>query len=187
MVGKMLILVVGPSGAGKGTLLNGARARLADDPRCRFVQRVITRPGGAGEEAHEAISEQAFELRRQAGEFALTWRAHGLHYAIPADIGLDLAAGRVVIANASRAVVAEAAERFPVAVIEVSAPADVLACRLAARGREDAVDMARRLSRAIELPLPVDRQSVVNDGTVEQGVRRMLAAITRAAGGAPPA
>ena len=53
--------------------------------------------------------------------------------------------------------------------------------------REDAVDAARRLSRAIELPLPVDRQAVVNDGTVEQGVRRLLAAISRAAGGAPPA
>jgi len=47
--------------------------------------------------------------------------------------------------------------------------------------------VARRLSRAIELPLPVDRQAVVNDGTVEQGVRRMLATISRAAGDAPPA
>ncbi len=183
----MLILVVGPSGAGKDTLLNGARERLADDPRYRFVQRTITRPGQSAEEVHDAISEQAFELRRQAGKFALTWRAHGLHYAIPADIGGDLAAGRIVIANVSRAVVGEAAERFPVSVIEVSAPADVLARRLAARGREDAVDMARRLSRAIELPLPVERQAVVNDGTVEQGVRRMVAAITRAAGAAPPA
>ena len=92
-----------------------------------------------------------------------------------------------MVANVSRAVVAEAAARFPVSVIEVSAPADVLARRLAARGREDTVDVARRLSRAIELPLPVDRHSVVNDGTVEQGVRRLLAAISRAAGDAPPA
>ena len=183
----MLILVVGPSGAGKDTLLNGARERLRDSPRYRFVRRTITRPGQIGEEAHDSAGEQAFELRRKAGEFALTWRAHGLHYGIPADIGLDLAEGRVVVANVSRAVVSEAAERYPVSVIEVSAPADVLARRLAARGREDAVDVARRLSRAIELPLPVDRQSVVNDGTVEQGVRRMLAAINRAAGDAPPA
>lgn len=182
----MLILVVGPSGAGKDTLLNGARERLADDPRYRFVRRAITRAGDAGGEEHEAVSEQVFEARKQGGEFALTWRAHGLHYGIPADIGLDLAQGRAVIANVSRAVVAEAAERFPVSVIEVSAPADQLARRLAARGREDAVDVARRLSRAIELPLPVDRQALVNDGTVEQGVRRMLAAITRAAGTAPP-
>ena len=183
----MLILIVGPSGSGKDTLLNGARDRLADDPRYRFVRRLITRPGDLGEEAHESLTEQAFELRREIGEFALTWRAHGLHYGIPADIGLELAAGRVVITNVSRAVVAEAAARFPVSVVEVSAPADVLARRLAARGREDAVDIARRLSRGIDLPLPVERQTVMNDGTVEQGVRRLLAAISRAAGAAPPA
>ncbi len=180
----MLILIVGPSGAGKDTLMNGARKALADDPRVRFVRRVITRNGEMGQEAHDSVTEQAFELRRQAGEFALTWRAHGLHYGIPADIALDLAGGRVVVANVSRAVVAEAASRLPVAVIEIAAPADVLARRLAARGREDAVDVARRLSRAIELPLPVDRETVMNDGTVEAGVRKLVAAITRAAGGA---
>ena len=181
----MLILIVGPSGAGKDTLINGARAALADNPRFRFVRRIITRPGDMGEEAHESVTEQAFELRREAGDFALTWRAHGLHYGIPADIAMDLARGRVVIVNVSRAVVAEAVARFPVGVIEVGAPANVLARRLAARGREDAVDVARRLSRAIELPLPVDRERVMNDGTIEAGVRKMLAAINRAAGDAP--
>ena len=93
----MLILIVGPSGAGKDTLLNGARDALADDLRFRFVRRIITRPGDMGQEAHESATEQAFELRRQAGDFALTWRAHGLHYGIPAEISMDLARGRVVI------------------------------------------------------------------------------------------
>lgn len=185
----MLILVVGPSGAGKDTLLNGAREALAEHAPVRFVRRVITRPAtgrGAdpGEEAHESTSEQAFHARQEAGDFALSWRAHGLHYGVPADIGIDLAQGRVVIVNVSRAVVAEAAERFPVAVIEVIAPADALARRLAARGREDAVDVARRLSRAIELPLPVERERVVNDGTVAQGVRKLVAAIRAVSGGA---
>ncbi len=181
----MLILIVGPSGAGKDTLMNGARAALADNPRFRFVRRIVTRPGDMGEEAHESVTEQAFELRREAGDFALTWRAHGLHYGIPADIAMDLARSRVVIVNVSRAVVAEAAARFPVSVIEVSAPANVLARRLAARGRDDAVDVARRLSRSIELPLPVDRERLMNDGTVEAGVRKLLAALSRAAGDAP--
>ena len=180
----MLILIVGPSGAGKDTLLNGARDALAAEAhgRVRFVRRVITRPGDLGEEAHESVSEQEFITRRDVGDFALAWRAHGLHYGIPADIAIDLAKGRVVVANVSRAVVAEAAQRFPVAVIEISAPADTLARRLAARGREDAADVARRLSRAIELPLPVERERVINDGTPEQGVRKLLAAI-RTVGG----
>lgn len=183
----MLILVVGPSGAGKDTLLNGAREALGEHAPVRFVRRVITRPASGrgadpGDEAHESISEQAFHARQQAGNFALSWRAHGLHYGVPADIGIDLSQGRVVIVNVSRAVVAEAAERFPVAVIEISAPAEMLGQRLAARGREDAVDVARRLSRAIELPLPVERQRVVNDGAVAQGVCRLLKAIKAVSG-----
>ena len=178
----MLILIVGPSGAGKDTLLNGARDALAHHPGVRFVRRVITRPGDMGEEAHESVTEQAFALRESAGDFALSWRAHGLHYGIPADISFDLAKGRVVVANVSRAVIAEAAEQFPVSVIEVSAPGHILQQRLHQRGREDADDVARRLSRAIELPLPIQRQTVINDGTPEQGVRRLLAAIREAAG-----
>lgn len=178
----MLILIVGASGAGKDTLLNGVRDRLAAQSRIRFVRRVITRPGDLGEEAHESVSEQEFALRQEAGDFALSWRAHGLHYGIPADISHDLAQGRVVLANVSRAVVAEAAERFPVVVIEITAPAAMLERRLAARGREDAADVARRLSRAIELHVPVERAIVVNDGTVEQGVGRLLDAIWSASG-----
>ena len=177
----VLILVVGPSGAGKDTLLNGARAALGDG--VRFVRRVITRAADGGEESHDSVSEQEFRVRQEAGDFALSWRAHGLQYGVPADIALDLAKGRVVVANVSRAVVAEAAARFPVAVIEVSAPPALLARRLAERGREDAGDVARRLSRAIEVPLPVERHVVVNDGPLEVGVRRLLEAIRAAGGG----
>lgn len=172
----MLILVVGPSGAGKDTLLNGAREALADAP-VRFVRRVITRPGDVGEEAHESVAEQEFLLRQEAGDFALSWQAHGLHYAIPSDISIDLVKGRVVIANVSRAVLAEAAARFPVGVVEVTAPPAVLAARLEARAREDVGDVARRLARGIELPLDLERHIVVNDGTPEEGVRRFLDAV----------
>ncbi len=122
-----------------------------------------------------------------SGAFALAWRAHGLHYGIPADISLDIAQGRTCIANVSRAVVAEAASRFPVRVFEISAPADLVARRLAARGREDAVDIARRMARQIELPLPVEREVVVNDGTVAEGARRLVAALNRAAADVAPA
>jgi len=40
----MLVLVVGPSGAGKDSLLKAAREEFRGDPRIGFARRVITRP-----------------------------------------------------------------------------------------------------------------------------------------------
>ncbi|WP_207791920.1 phosphonate metabolism protein/1,5-bisphosphokinase (PRPP-forming) PhnN [Siccirubricoccus phaeus] len=176
----MLVGVVGPSGAGKDTLMAGARAALAGDPRFRFVRRCITRPAAAGGEDHEALTEAAFAARQAAGGFALSWRAHGLRYGIPADIAGDLAAGRVVVANLSRTVLEEAAARLPLRVLEITAPVAVLAARLAARGRESVADIAARLAREAPLPsgLPVTR--VVNDGTPEAGIAAVLDALRSA-------
>lgn len=175
----MLVLIVGPSGAGKDTLINGARATLPEQSRIRFVRRTITRTGTIAAEAHDTVTEQAFTALTAAGAFALSWRAHGLHYGIPADIAVDLADGRIVVANVSRSVVAEAAERYPVHVIEITAPADTLARRLAARGREDAVDVARRLARLSDLPLPNPRETIVNDGTEAAGTAKLITALRR--------
>ena len=173
----MLILVVGPSGAGKDTLLDGAREAL---PHVRFVRRVITRPAEAGGEAHEAVTEAEFAKR----SFALQWSAHGLRYGIPAE---DWAGDAVVVANVSRGVIAEAAAQFPVHVIEIVAPPEILAARLAARGRESARDVATRLNRSVALPEGVAVTRVTNDGPIADGVARFVAAITRATEAARPA
>jgi phosphonate metabolism protein PhnN/1,5-bisphosphokinase (PRPP-forming) len=177
----MLIAVVGPSGAGKDTLMAGARAALAQDARFRFVRRAITRPAEAGGEDHEALSEADFAARRAAGGFALSWEAHGLHYGIPRDIEEDIAARRVVIANLSRAVLPEAGARYRLRVLNITAPMEVLAARLAARGRESPADIAARLARDVVLPDGLDVESVMNDADVAEGVARVLAALNRAA------
>jgi ribose 1,5-bisphosphokinase len=173
----MLILVVGPSGAGKDTMLSLARAALTGDARFRFVRRVITRPADAGGEDHEAVPESDFSKR----SFALRWQAHGLHYGIPLDIVDDLTRGIVVVANVSRGVIAEAGERFPVRVIEVTAPPEVLAQRLAARGRETVTDVAQRLARDAPIPAQVVVDTVVNDRTPAEAADRFIAALIRAA------
>lgn len=177
----MLVAVVGPSGAGKDTLMGLARARLEGDARFRFVQRAITRPAGAGGEAHRALDIAAFEAERDAGGFALWWGAHGLLYGIPRDIEADLAARRVVVANLSRGALAEAAARYRLRVLNVTAPPAVLAARLAARGRESAADIAARLAREAALPAGLDIATVMNDTTPEEGAARMVAALSRAA------
>ena len=166
----MLVLVVGPSGAGKDTLLDAARQVLADDPCFSFVRRVITRPADAGGEAHESVTEEQFAAR----DFALRWQAHGLRYGIPPDA---IKAGVVTVANVSRTIIADAARRYPVRVIEVTAPPDILAARLASRGREDAADVAARLARSVAMPDGVTTTTVVNDGTLKEGVDRFVAAL----------
>ncbi len=172
----MLILVVGPSGAGKDTLLAAACQMLADDPRFRFVRRVITRPADAGGEAHEAVTEEEFATR----DFALQWQAHGLRYGIPIDA---TEGGIVTVANVSRTIIADAAQRFPVRVIEITASPDILAARLVTRGREAVADVVARLARRITVPDDVLVEAVVNDGSLEDGVARFIAALNRAASG----
>jgi guanylate kinase len=177
----MLIAVVGPSGAGKDTLMAGARDAIVHDARFRFVRRAITRPAEAGGEDHEALSEADFSVRRAAGAFALSWEAHGLRYGIPRDIEEDIGARRVVIANLSRAVLPEASARYRLRVLNITAPMEVLAARLAARGRETAADIAARLAREVALPDGLDVERVMNDADVAEGVARVLAALNRAA------
>ncbi len=183
----MLVLVVGASGAGKDTLIDAAARALEGDRRFRFVRRAVTRPVMEGGEQHETVSDAEFERRAAAGLFAVHWHAHGLRYGLPSTIAADLDDGMVVVANISRAVIAEAAALFPVLVVEVTAPTDVRAARLVARGREDKMDVVRRLARSIALPLPVERQTVANAGTVGEGAGQLVALLNRAAAAAPPA
>jgi phosphonate metabolism protein PhnN/1,5-bisphosphokinase (PRPP-forming) len=122
-----------------------------------------------------------FVARRAAGGFALSWEAHGLHYGIPRDIEEDMAARHVVIANLSRSVLPEANARYRLRVLNITAPMEVLATRLAARGRESAADIAARLAREVALPTGLDIERVMNDADVAEGVARVLAALNRAA------
>ena len=179
-----LILIVGPSGAGKDTLIGGASVALASDPRFVFPRRIITRPAEAGGEPHISQSLQAFEEAEKAGAFALSWRAHDLAYGIPGSVRADLRAGRHVVVNVSRGVLDTARERFQrVRIVAVTVPRDVLAARLAARGREDADDIARRLERAGAFVLEgADVFAFANTGERDAAVAAFTALLLKLAG-----
>ena len=174
-----LYLVVGPSGAGKDTLLDGARTALAGDARYVFARRVITRPADAGGEQHEAVSRHEFANRRARGDFMAWWHAHDLDYGLSRALLDDLAAGRHVVANVSRGVIGDIAGRVAkVCVVEVTAPPEILAARLENRRREDARSVAGRLARkGAGFPLGVVVTTIMNDGTPEQGIDGFVAAL----------
>ena len=86
-----------------------------------------------------------------------------------------------MVANVSRGVVADAASRFPVRVVRVTAPPELLAARLAGRGRETEAEIAGRLARDVALPEGVPVETIVNDATPEEGTARLVALLRAAA------
>jgi ribose 1,5-bisphosphokinase len=145
-----LIAVVGPSGAGKDTLLDLARAALAKDDRIVFVRRVITRPCDGGTEDHDTLDVADFDKAEIAGAFAISWRAHGLRYGLPKAIDAQIAAGKVLVANVSRGIIPAMRATYPsVEVVEITARPEILAARLGARGRETQAEVEARLARTV--------------------------------------
>ena len=176
-----LIVVVGPSGAGKDTLMAYAARQLQGRDDVVFVRRVITRDSEAGGEEHEAVCEADFQQMAETGGFAVSWEAHGLHYGIPADALSEVERGRLVIANGSRSALARFANACPsMTVINITARPEVLAERLEARGRESRKEILRRLQRSSpELSGEFDVVTIDNSGSIEDAGRAMVAALTR--------
>ncbi|HIJ61594.1 MAG TPA: phosphonate metabolism protein/1,5-bisphosphokinase (PRPP-forming) PhnN [Rhodospirillaceae bacterium] len=171
-----LILVSGPSGAGKDAIIDGARRRLAGDAGMVFPLRTITRPEGFGGEIHVAVTPAQFDRLRRLGAFALCWGARGLNFAIPASIDAELASAATVVVNVSPAVLGEARERYPLAsVVWVTASVQTCRRRLLLRGRENADEIERRLADAEEICIEEDVDLLVNEGSLDEAVGRLLA------------
>jgi ribose 1,5-bisphosphokinase len=169
-----LILVVGPSGAGKDTLLGQARTAFADDGSIVFQRRVVTREASSSED-NEQMSPAAFRQARMRGDFAVHWEAHGHCYGLPRAIDDDIGAGRTVVANVSRAVVDGMRRAYAdVTVVVVTAPPEVLAERLAARARGSDGKLADRLGRAVGADETAPDVTISNVGDVEHHARELV-------------
>lgn len=166
----LLLAVVGPSGAGKDTLIAAIARSLGAAPRLHIVRRVITRPAEAGGEDHLPVTPVEFETMRQAGAFACHWQAHGLSYGIPKQARDCVDRGHLVIANGSRSALPLFKTAFPrLKVLNVTARPEVLAERLAARGRESRADILKRLSRSsLTVEGGFDVVTIDNSGALEE-------------------
>ena len=175
-----LVAVVGPSGAGKDSVINAARLRFAMAEDVVFARRVITRPAEINE-PHEPVTEALFRRGIVNGDFAMWWQANGLLYGLPAEIHDDIAAGRIVIANLSRERAAEARQVFHrCTVVHVTARPEILASRLALRGRETSLEQIARLNRAQALEASVKAEVLIaNDGALDEAVNTFETAINQ--------
>ena len=168
-----LILVVGPSGAGKDTLLALAKTACAEDSNIVFARRVVTREASASED-NAQLSEEEFVAALGRGEFSMHWEAHGHRYGLPRGIDDDIRAGRTVVVNVSRTVIEPTRQSYAdVVVVAITAPADVLARRLAMRSRSSDGALQDRLTRKVADEAAPDK-TIVNVSSAEFHARQLV-------------
>ena len=172
-----LILVVGPSGAGKDTLIGLAQAACADDGNIVFPRRVVTREPSSFED-NEQISLEAFRQAQAQGEFAVHWEAHGHCYALRRAIDDQLRAGRTVVANVSRTVVDAMRRAYAdVTVVSITAPPEILASA-SPRGRAAATGRSRTGStEPSTTSAAAPDLTIINVGGAEDHARELLRVI----------
>ncbi|WP_432453946.1 MULTISPECIES: ribose 1,5-bisphosphokinase [unclassified Agarivorans] len=144
-----LFYLVGPSGSGKDSIIDGLREQLKADSNLLIAHRYITRAADSGGENHIALSLPEYTHRKRSGLFAMDWQANGCHYAVGNEVNTWLSMGFSVLFNGSRQQIDLArdlfGERLRVIVLEVEQ--DVLAERLRKRGREQEHSITARLRR----------------------------------------
>jgi ribose 1,5-bisphosphokinase len=186
MTGR-LVYIIGPSGAGKDSVLAGLRSSWPATPSAHWSRRTITRETNDGTEAHEPVDVAQFERLRESGAFAMHWDANGLRYGIRHHEFSGIQAGGWVFANGSRAYLPHLVAHWPQAlIVHIGASPAVLKRRLAARGREDPAAIAARLAREISIELPAGSIRIQNDDSLQEAVdtlrEQLLAHHHRAAG-----
>ena len=98
-----IYLSLGPSGAGKDTLLLAGRALLAGNSDVVFIQRHLTRNAASVTDLEISVTSDEFAAGLAANTYALHWEAHGTQYGVPsAELSAALGQGRRCVLNVSR-------------------------------------------------------------------------------------
>lgn len=95
-----IILVTTENCGAPNVVLDGVRRRLGGLRRFSFPRRIITGPVADGDEVHQTVTAAQFEDLSRTGRFYCRWSVGGRHFALPASVSSDLAAGRQVVVAA---------------------------------------------------------------------------------------
>lgn len=181
-----LLYVVGPSGAGKDSVIGW----LMSQPTLPFVLhwavRDVTRQDHASSQRDRAISAVAFANLQARQAYALCWQANGLNYGVRHEEMLPLAEGRGLLVNGSRRHLPTAAARYPgLTVLHITADAQILRNRLTQRGREQGQALDQRLAAGSELDAVIPSMPgsqvlrVSNNGKIEAAGQQVLDMLAR--------
>lgn len=182
---RRLVYVMGPSGAGKDSLLAWLRARLDPTLPVHWARRTISRPEQAGGESHESVDASTFERLCEQQVFALHWEANGLRYGVRHTELMPFKTGTWVMLNGSRAYLSQARRIYPeLTVLHITASAPTLRQRLLARGRETPEMIEARVQRAASFRLQPQPGvvEVHNDSTLDTAGASLLHALQRLEG-----
>ncbi|RXI37569.1 hypothetical protein CRU99_11775 [Malaciobacter mytili] len=139
---KKIILIVGPSGVGKDTLLKNIKNKI----KANFVKRYITRVPDENE-SNYFLQEEAFKILEKNNFFISTWNAHNNFYGIAKNSILE----GLNIISISRAKIKDFEKQYQkVYTINITLNKNDLKQRLEKRARESIEEIEKRLSRSYE-------------------------------------
>ena len=179
--GAMLVIISGPSGVGKDTIIDALRRR-DHDPEYHYVVTCTTRakrPGELDGVDYHFMDRATFAALRAAGEFLEANDVHGNWYGTPrSQVREALARGRDVILKIDVQGAQVVKEKIPGALLIFLIPPSLedLFQRLLSRATETADELElRQRNAAIELARQDDYDYVVTNetGQVERTAERI--------------
>jgi len=171
-----LILVVGNSGSGKDSIINGVSEKYPLDlKKVYIVKRYITRPPSKTEDNYFISSEEFNEMGKK-GKFALQWHIYGLDYGVSIEIEDWLKNGHTVIVNVSRTIINDTRKKYKnLKVVFIKVPLEITLQRLKIRERESEQGLKERIERARNnQKFPEADFEIDNSGELDEAINQFL-------------
>ncbi len=175
------IVISGASGTGKTSVVEKL---LASDGRIVRALTATTRPPRRGEQEgvdYLFISEEEFERKKKADQFAEAALVHGHWYGVPREsVAAGLKKGKWVVLNVDVQGGLSIKKAFPEAVLIFLLPPSLeeLERRLRGRGTDSDEEIARRMEQALkEMAVAAQYEYIVVNDEVKDCTNRLLAII----------